>query len=206
MSRRWEAYRRPRSCSTRTATCRVVCVARGRFRNTYINGKATTMNGKAGPLIGEVCAGFLPPAAEAVGGLTMGADAIASAMSAYSIYVKKRPLHTFAVRKEPKQHGLKLRIEGVPSKRVVVVDDVVTTGASTIQAIKRCRADDIEVLALIVLVDREEHNGMENVQAEAGPNVPVHAIFKKADLARVYASKQDHDAGDASTGHYATAN
>lgn len=158
----------------------------GVVSDAYINCKVTTMRAAAGPMIGQLCANLIPAQAEAVGGLTMGADAIASAISAHFSYVERRQLHWFVVRKTPKEHGLKLYVEGVPGKRVVVVDDVVTTGGSTIQAIQRCRDAGIEVLAVIVLIDREENDGLQAVQAAAGAGVPVHAIFKKSDLDNAY--------------------
>ena len=159
-------------------------LASGVSSDTYIDCKATTCLPEAGRLIGEICADLVPPDAEAIGGLTMGADAVAYATSAYFLYVKGRRLNCFVVRKTPKDHGLNLFIEGTPGKRVVVVDDVVTTGGSTIQAIERCRDEGIEVVAVIVLVDREECDGLQAVQRAAGEDVPVQAIFKKSELLR----------------------
>lgn len=178
----------------------------GVLSDTYVNCKATTMLAKAAPLIGEACSEFIPPDAESIGGLTMGADAIAAGISAYLNYIKRRQLNCFVVRKTPKDHGKKLFIEGNPGRRVVVVDDVVTTGGSTITAIKRCRAENIEVLAVIVLVDREESNGLEAVRKEAGPDVPVHAIFRKAELEEAWlASRAGKHARAATAGSHATA-
>jgi orotate phosphoribosyltransferase len=165
----------------------------GTVSDTYINCKATTTLAEAGCIIGEVCADLLPPQADAIGGLTMGADAIASAISAYCFYVKGRRLDTFVVRKTPKQHGLQLFVEGNPGKRVVVVDDVVTTGGSTIKAIERCRAEGIEVLSVIVLVDREESGGLAAVEAAAGHGVPVRAIFKKSEIEQFWLSRSASD-------------
>ena len=154
----------------------------GGCSDTYINCKATTMLAEAGPLIGASCFNWIPENADAIGGLTMGADAIAAGISAYLNYVEHRRLNCFVVRKAVKEHGTKLSIEGNPGTRVVVVDDVVTTGGSTIEAIRRCRAENIEVVAVIVLVDREEGDGLKAVKTEAGSTVPVRAIFTKSDL------------------------
>ena len=161
----------------------------GGVSDTYINCRATTTLADAGPLIGELCASLVPAQAEGIGGMTMGADPIAYAVSAYCKYVKGVTLNSFVVRKTPKGHGLNLFVEGTPGKRVVVVDDVVTTGASTIQAIQRCRNEGIEVLAVIVLVDREEGGGLQAVQEAAGKDVPVHALFRKSELEKHFLSE-----------------
>jgi orotate phosphoribosyltransferase len=162
----------------------------GKWSNFYIDCKTTTMLAEAGPLIGEACAGFIPKDAEAVGGLTLGADPIAHAISSYLWYKKGRRLDLFSVRKTPKKHGLQHFIEGSPGKRVVIVDDVVTTGGSTIEAIRRCREERISVVGIVVLVDREESGGMDEVRRHAGPGVPVKSIFKKSDLEAVWQARQ----------------
>jgi orotate phosphoribosyltransferase len=164
----------------------------GKWSNFYIDCKAATMLAEAGPLIAEVCASFVPKDAEAVGGLTLGADPIAHAISSYFWYKKGRRLDVFTVRKTSKKHGLQHFIEGNPGKRVVIVDDVVTTGGSTIEAIRRCREEGISVVSVVVLVDREESAGMDEVRRHAGPEVPVKSIFKKSDLEAVWQAKQAH--------------
>lgn len=179
-------------------------LASGTTSDTYINCKATTTLAKAGRLIGEVCAGLVPSEAEAIGGLTMGADAIAYAISAYFAYTQSRTLDSFVVRKTPKEHGKKLWIEGNPGQSVVVVDDVVTTGGSTIMAIERCREADIKVLAVIVLVDREEGDGIGKVRKAAG-GVPVHAIFTKSELEKQWSSAHADHAGANPSGPHAAA-
>lgn len=154
----------------------------GRLSDVYINCKTTTMRRDAAPLIARLFERHVPPGAEAVGGLTAGADPIAYAMRDFCA---ERPVHAFMVRKEPKGHGLGLGIEGPVERgmKVVVVDDVATTGGSTITAIQRCRAEDVQlrVVAVLVLVDRQE-GGLEAIKMEAGPDVPVSAIFTKQEL------------------------
>jgi orotate phosphoribosyltransferase len=155
----------------------------GKLSDFYVDCKATTMCGEAMPLVGEVVFKLLPKTASAVGGLTMGADWLAAATSYYG-QLHGRRLDAFSVRKEPKKYGMKKWIEGCADRgaKVVIVDDVVTTGGSTIDAIKRCREEGLEVVGVVVLVDRQEEDGMENIRRNAGAGVPVHAVFTGADL------------------------
>jgi orotate phosphoribosyltransferase len=143
------------------------------------------MCGDAMPLVGEAVAQLLPPEAAAVGGLTMGADWIAAA-TAYFCTANGRRVDAFSVRKEPKKHGLKKWIEGSAraGTRVVVIDDVVTTGGSTLDAIDRCREEGLVVVGVVVLVDRQEEGGMEAIRQKAGPALPLHAVFVRSDLER----------------------
>ena len=160
----------------------------GKRSNFYIDCKTTTMRGEAMPLVGcEVVARF-PAGVESVGGLTLGADAIAGATAFYS-QTTTRPVDSFTVRKSAKSHGMMKFIEGCPGARVVVVDDVVTTGGSTIDAIRKCREANIEVVGVVVLVDREE-GGMDAVRAEAGPGIPVSAVFTKSELEAHWQSRR----------------
>ncbi len=151
-------------------------LASGKLSRHYIDCKATTMRGDAKAFVGALFAPHIPESAQSVGGLTMGADPIASAVS-YFCTQQGRFLDSFAVRKEPKKHGLQKWIEGCAKRdtHVVIVDDVVTTGGSTIDAIKKCREEGLIVDAVIVLVDRQEDGGVEAIRREAG--VPVVAIF-----------------------------
>lgn len=115
---------------------------------------------------------------QAIGGLTMGADPIVVAVSVVS-----GELHGFLVRKAEKQHGTGQRIEGFREKgaRVVVVDDVCTTGASTVQAIEAAREFGFEVIGVMCLVEREEAKGRANVEKAAAP-APFIAIFQAGDV------------------------
>jgi orotate phosphoribosyltransferase len=152
----------------------------GKRSNFYIDCKTTTMRGEAMPLVGRLVADCLPAHTDAVGGLTLGADAIAGATAFYCHSIG-RQVDSFTVRKTAKQHGLMKFVEGCAGSRVVVLDDVVTTGGSTVDAIRKCRDEGLQVLGVVVLVDREE-DGMDAVRAAAGPEVPVTAIFKKSEL------------------------
>lgn len=158
-------------------------LASGKMSSYYVDCRATDMLGSAMPLVGEAIAALLPKGVDAIGGLTMGADPIACAV-AYYCSTHRRPLGMFSVRKQLKQHGLGKWVEGCATKgsKVVVIDDVVTTGGSTIDAIRRCREEGLVVVGVAVLVDRQEEGGMDAIRREAGPGVPVRAAFTVADL------------------------
>jgi orotate phosphoribosyltransferase len=115
---------------------------------------------------------------QAIGGLTMGADPIVVAVSVVS-----GDIHGFLVRKSEKQHGRGRRIEGFAEKgaRVVIVDDVCTTGASTVQAIEAAREFGFEVRGAMCLVEREEAKGRPAVEQAAAP-APFLSIFTARDV------------------------
>ncbi len=115
--------------------------------------------------------------ADAIGGLTLGADPIVCPVAALS-HAEGPPLRAFIVRKESKGHGTGRRIEGdlEPGSRVVVVDDVVTTGGSTLAAIEAAQAAGHRVVAVICLVDREEGG------TEALSRWPFHALFRRSEI------------------------
>ena len=163
-------------------------LASGKTSPIYIDCRLTTTYAEAIPLIGELCfhrvlemGRGIPPAA--IGGLTLGADPIAAAVSYHST-VAAQPISWFTVRKEAKQHGTARWIEGAvePGARVVVVDDVVTTGGSTLTAIERCRAHGLTVLGALVLVDRGEEDGRRRIEAALGVGGSFGSIFTRADL------------------------
>ena len=173
----------------------------GKRSNFYIDCKTTTMRAAAMPLVGQAVAALLPPDTESVGGLTLGADAIAGATAFYCQTIG-RQVDSFTVRKTAKSHGMMKFIEGCPGSRVVVLDDVVTTGGSTIDAIRKCREAGIQVIGVVALVDREE-GGMDAVQAEAGPGIPVAAVFRKSELEVHWQSLQANGAALAKGQHTA---
>jgi len=107
---------------------------------------------------------------KAIGGLTLGADPIALAVARCS-YDAKDPIEAFVIRKEPKAHGMGLQIEGnvVAGDRVVIVDDVVTSGASTIKAIDIAEGHGLQIVAVMALLDRCEQNGRQNIEAKGYP-------------------------------------
>jgi orotate phosphoribosyltransferase len=140
-------------------------LASGKTSNYYINCKTTTMDPEGMYLIGNILFEMLVDAdVSAAGGLTLGADPIANALSLIS-YQKKKPIKSFVVRKDAKNHGTKSGIEGniIPGERVAIIDDVITTGGSTITAIETAREAGLKVDRVIALVDREE-GGRENIK------------------------------------------
>ena len=120
---------------------------------------------------------------DAVGGPAIGAIPIASAI-AYQSYLRNEPVQTFCVRKEPKGHGLKNQVEGYdqPGSKVVIVDDVVTTGESTLVAIEGAQRAGFKVEGVIVLVDRQEGGG-ERLREK---DFPFLAVFTRDDFMRLY--------------------
>jgi len=125
-------------------------------------------------LIGEIIFDMLADTdVTAAGGLTLGADPIANALAVIS-YQKGKPIRSFIVRKDVKGHGTKSAIEGnvKPGEKVVIIDDVITTGGSTITAIERGREAGLMIDRVIALIDREE-GGRENILAHVDRVDPV---------------------------------
>src|SRR6202007_1888820 len=121
------------------------------------------------------------------GGLTMGADPVVVAVAVVS-----GELHGFLVRKAEKQHGTGQRIEGFREKgaKVVIVDDVCTTGASTVQAIEAARDFGFEIVGVLCLVEREEARGRPNVEKAAAPAQFV-SIFTANDVRKEHVAQND---------------
>jgi len=153
----------------------------GKTSPFYFDCRRTTMLPQAMPLIGRLIFERIRGAVDAVGGLTMGADPIACAVAYYSLS-RRQPIVAFSVRKEAKSHGMQRWVEGAvrPRARVAVVEDVVTTGESTLRAITRCREEGLRVERVVALVDREE-GGMERIAAEAGAGRAA-ALFRRSEL------------------------
>jgi len=163
---------------------RSVTLASGRPSDFYIDCRRTALTAEGHYLIGRLMLESvrrLCPDVRAVGGMTLGADPLASAISLTS-YLAAQPLSAFIVRKEPKGHGTGQWIEGrallVKDDRVAIVDDVVTTGGSTLQAIQRVREDGLVPAGAFALVDRNE-GGAEAIQAEG---VSFSALYDRSDF------------------------
>jgi len=157
----------------------------------YIDCRTTTLHAEGGRLTGHAVLELLEAHgidAEAVGGLTMGADPIVSNVATASAWQalehpEKPPLHGFLVRKAEKAHGTGRKIEGFckAGARVVIVDDVCTTGGSTITAIQSAREAGMVVAAVVCLVERQEAGGRPAVEA-AAENAPFIALFTANDV------------------------
>ncbi len=155
-------------------------LASGRESPYYVDCRPVTHSAQGLFLIGEIFSELLAGLeVEAAGGLTMGADPLAHAVALTS-YLKGRPINSFSVRKEAKAHGAGGLVVGAvrPGDRVVILEDVITTGGSTLKAINGARDFGLEVVKVLVLVDRQE-GGREAVAA-AVPR--VEAVFTLADF------------------------
>ena len=166
----------------------------------YIDCRTTTLHAEGGRLTGHAVLDLLELHridAEAVGGLTMGADPIVSNVATASAWrAVEKPgsplLHGFLVRKAEKAHGTGRRIEGFcrEGARVVIVDDVCTTGASTINAIQAARDAGMIVAAVVCLVERQEAHGRPAVEA-AAEGAPFFALFTAVDVRVEHVRQQD---------------
>ncbi len=145
----------------------------GRTSSFYVNCKPTTLSPRGMYLVGHLVYDAVADAGVAgVGGLTFGADPIAIA-TAYTSQIEGRPIQAFSIRKEKKDHGIARWIEGElpPGAPVAIIDDVATTGGSTIKAIERAAEEGLAVVRAVVLVDRQE-GGVENIRRHV-PDVSV---------------------------------
>ena len=152
----------------------------GKMSRYYIDLKQITFDPEGVYLVGkvmyELVREFNP---DACGGLTLGADPIAYAITFVSL-MDGNPIKPFVVRKEPKSHGMGRQIEGLlkEGERVAILEDVVTTGGSALKAVKACRDYGLEILGVFAVVDREE-GGKENLEKEG---VPLYSVFKLSEL------------------------
>ncbi len=163
---------------------REVTLASGRKSNFYFDGKQTTLHARGGFLVGKAFLAEVQKFAgpiHGVGGLTLGADPIATATSIAG-QLAGEPMHAFIIRKEPKGHGTGQWLEGrknlPPGSRVVIVEDVTTTGGSSIKAVERAREEGLEVAGIVTLVDREE-GARENIEKE---RIELRAVFTRSQV------------------------
>ena len=163
---------------------RNVILASGKPSDFYIDTKQTSLNSRGAYLVGTLLNDLVTAEfkdAVAVGGITMGADPLSSAVSVIS-YMKGNPIHAFYIRKEPKGHGTGQWVEGtknVPSgSKVVILEDVVTTGGSTLKSCDRAKEHGLNILGIISVVDREE-GGREAIEAQGYKFI---SLFTKTEI------------------------
>ncbi len=160
-----------------------VILSSGRESDFYIDCKQATLDAEGAILTGRILCEMLEEdgMAEAVGGITLGADPIVTAVSLTSA-LRGNPIPAFIIRKEPKKHGTSQWIEGIKNLRkgmkVAIVEDVVTTGASTLRAIERAEEAGLVVSRVLCLVDRNE--GGAEFLAERGYR--LEPMFRKEDV------------------------
>ncbi len=158
-------------------------LASGKKSNYYFNCKPTTLDPEGMNLIGEIIFDMLKnDDITAAGGLTLGADPIANALAVFS-YQMGKPIKSFIVRKDVKEHGTKSAIEGnvAAGEKVVIIDDVITTGASTITAIQQAQKAGLIVKKVVALIDREE-GGRENILEHVGN---IEAVFTRTQIMNI---------------------
>ncbi len=156
----------------------------GQRSRTYFDCQITAARTEAMPLIGHAFIqefDRLGIQADAVGGLTRGADPIAQSVAYTSLHFGPL-LQMFSVRKEQKAHGTRRWIEGYCEKggRIVLVDDVATSGGSMVKAVERCQLEGLKIVGAVVLVDREE-GGMKTI-SDALPGIPTGSVFSRSEI------------------------
>lgn len=162
----------------------------GQKSTYYINGKQVTLHAQGALMIARLLLDMLPAGTVGVGGLTLGADPMVSAVSIVGAYENK-PITPLIIRKEAKGHGTRAYIEGpeLPQgSAVTILEDVVTTGASAMKAVERLREAGYEVNTILALVDRQQ--GGRSLYDKAGLN--FQPIFTIEELQAHY---QAHDRG-----------
>ncbi|MGI8935124.1 MAG: orotate phosphoribosyltransferase [Phormidesmis sp.] len=149
----------------------------GKKSDYYINGKQVTLHAQGGLMVARLLLDMLPPSTAGVGGLTLGADPMVSAISIAGAY-ENRPVTPLIIRKEAKGHGTRAYIEGpeLPAgSAIVIIEDVVTTGASALQAVERLRQAGYQVNDVLALVDRQQ-GGQALYQSEGLNFRPIFTI------------------------------
>lgn len=152
----------------------------GRMSRFYVNCKATTLSARGMYLVGHLMFNEIKDSpVSAVGGLTFGADPIAVA-TAFASEINAKPVNAFSIRKTRKDHGIIRWVEGnvQSGQPVAIIDDVATTGGSTIKAIERAQSEGLKVVKSVILVDRQE-GGLDNIRKHVSD---VTALVTRDDL------------------------
>jgi orotate phosphoribosyltransferase len=152
----------------------------GAWSDWYLDARQTTFSGEGALMVGRAVLEVLDPAAQAVGGMTMGADPIAVA-TAIAAAAAGRSLRAFSVRKEEKQHGLTGRLVGpvAPGDRVVALEDTATTGGALWEAVEVLAAAGAEVIQAVVLLDRSQGKLEEEASRR---RIPFRAVLTPSQL------------------------
>lgn len=156
----------------------------GKMSRFYVNCKPTTLSARGMFLVGHLVFDAVKDLdIQAIGGLTFGADPIAVA-TAFASALQGPAIDAFSIRKTQKDHGIVKWVEGDirSGQRVAIIDDVATTGGSTIKAIERARSEGLEVVKAVILVDRQE-GGLDNIRRHVAD---VTAIVTRDELLRQY--------------------
>jgi orotate phosphoribosyltransferase len=159
-------------------------LASGKMSNYYIDCRKTTYSPEGQYLVGNIIFEMIKDLKiDAIGGLTMGADPISCSV-AFASHTHKNDIGSFAIRKERKEHGMQKQVEGDVKEgdRVVIIDDVITTGGSTVKAIEAAKREGLDIVKVIVLVDREE-GGKEKILEHVSE---VEAVCTKSELLEAY--------------------
>jgi orotate phosphoribosyltransferase len=169
-----------RERSLKIAEKPVFRLSSGKMSRFYIDLKQVTFDPFGVSLIAELLYGeVVKKDPTHVGGLTLGADPLTYAVSLHSLQ-REKVLRPLVVRKEPKDHGTGKQVEGIFSvgDRVAILEDVVTTGGSSLKAAKACQREGLEVVGIFAVVDREE-GGRENIKREG---FELYSLFRMSDL------------------------
>jgi orotate phosphoribosyltransferase len=161
----------------------------GRMSQFYVNCKPVTLCARGMFLAGHLLFDAIKDDhVTAVGGLTFGADPLAVA-TAFASELKAAPINAFSIRKTRKDHGMIRWIEGdiQPGERVAIIDDVATTGGSTVKAIERARAEGLDVVKAVIFVDRQE-GGLDNIRQHVSK---VSSIITRDELINRWQAIQD---------------
>jgi len=158
----------------------------GRSSEHYVNCKPVTLSGRGLTLASMMLLGCIEEDSAAVAGLTLGADPLVSGVAVVSA-LDRKTLNALIVRKEPKGHGTKVWIEGPPppeGSTVTVLEDVITTGGSAIQAVKRIRDAGYTVNRVVSIVDRQEDGEADTAMKLAG--LELYSLFSLEQIADEY--------------------
>ena len=165
----------------------IFTLANAEKSNFYFNCKPVVLDPEGAEIVSRLVFDRIKDlSVSAVGGLELGAVPISSMITLVS-QLKGKPIKGFIVRKKSKDHGIPTKIEGLlaAGEKVVIVDDVITSGKSTIEAIEAVREVGANVEKVVILVDREEHDGKQNIQKYCAD---VEALVTRTEIMDLYRS------------------